>query len=118
MSYVRAKQPRARCKGASMRYVVLCAAILGAVFAGPAKAGPNVPFCLALETQYRDCVRDQQARQRHREAEREWRHEEMEREGVSPEEWEYWRRRHHHHEEGQDDPCAPMLVTLKANGCF
>ncbi|QGM45781.1 hypothetical protein [Methylocystis heyeri] len=100
-----------------MRPAVFSILILGAVLAGPAKAGPNVPFCLALETNYRDCVRAQQARDRNREEEREWRREEMEREGVEPEEWEHMRR-HRHHEEAQGDPCAPMLVELKANGCF
>lgn len=104
-------------KEVSMRLALLSATVLCAALAAPAKAGPNVPFCLAMETNYRDCVRAREARDRHSENERHWMHEQMERGEMDPEEWERMRHRQRHQEE-RGDACAPMLLALKQNGCF
>lgn len=73
---------------------------LAGVFApSSASAGPNVPLCLAIQNNYNECLRRQQA-ERHR---RHWQDER--------DRGRFRSRRH-----AQD--CNVWLVPLKANHCF
>jgi hypothetical protein len=96
-----------------MRIISLPILAAVAALSSPAKAGPNVQLCLAMENNYNECLRQQEARQRHREHERE--REEWARAEGAPDGWEG--HRHHHHDDDGGD-CSAMLVELKGNGCF
>lgn len=86
-----------------MRFLALSFLLAATVASTPAPAGPNVPLCLAMQNNYNDCVRRQQARQHHWE-EREW---------ERPP-WAHPHGRRHH----QSVDCNVWILQLKANGCF
>lgn len=87
-----------------MRFLFLSFILAMAFAPTAASAGPNVPLCLAMQNNYNDCVRHQQARERHHrwEEQNDW--------DRPP--WAPPRRRRH------SADCGAWLLQLKANGCF
>jgi hypothetical protein len=90
-----------------MRFVILSTVLIAAFTSTEGRAAPNVPLCVAIENNYNQCLKNEQAKAR-------WRHEEEEEQedyGIPP-----WERRHRRSLQPSD--CNAWLLQLKANGCF
>jgi hypothetical protein len=94
-----------------MRTVALLALLISTFASTNVRAGPNLPLCLAIENNYNQCIRNEQARERWRRAEED--------EYWDRPDWDRppWARPHRHRARHRVD-CNAWILQLKANGCF